>query len=313
MMKESDLLSYIYATSRPLPPAVSIGPGDDMGAVVIGGQRVLVTVDQVIDGLHFDLRATSVGKIGRKAVMRNLSDVAAMAAKPSGAVVAVALPNEFGQDQATSLFDVIRMELAGYGCPLIGGDIAIGRGPLVITVTVFAETAGVEPVLRKGAIPDDVIYVTGDLGGSMEEVDGRLHHLDFTPRLDLARSLASDTRLRPHCMIDVSDGLAKDLLNLGRASGVNMRIDSQRLPTSTACLAAADRSGLPAWQHAVGDGEDYELLFTASEGLIPGELVGVRITPIGMVLDRSDKPCACIRLPDDSIESLDEYGWEHGK
>jgi len=312
-VKESELLKHVYGYNRQLPESVSIGPGDDMGGVLIDGRLVLVAVDQVIDGIHVDMGVTTVDQAGCKAVLRNLSDVAAMAARPVGAVVAVVLPGDFGTDRATGMFDVMRDVLEAYCCPLIGGDISIGTGPLVISVTVFAEPAGIEPVLRSGARPGDAIYVTGELGGSTELVSGRVHHIDFSPRIKLARFLASESKTRPHCMIDVSDGLAKDLGNLARASGVHMCVDAQRLPVSAAARSLSSRTGRPIWQHAVGDGEDYELLFTATCGVMPPQVEGVPITEIGTVLRQSDKPEASIRLPDGCEENLNRYGWEHGR
>jgi len=313
-MRELDLLSHIYRSNPSLPAGVAIPPGDDMGAVAVGGGQVLVTVDQVADGVHFDLTTDPIVKIGRKAITRNLSDVAAMAAKPVGAVAAACLPRDFGEERAKSLFDVMRATAESYDCPLIGGDISIWDQRLILTVTVFAEPGGIDPVLRSGAQVGDTIYVTGSLGGSLLMLDdppGYTHHMDFTPRIELARKLASDPATRPHAMIDLSDGLGQDLARLCERSGVSAVIDSGSLPISAAAHLAAKASGCPAWRHAMGDGEDYELCFTAPSGRLPGHIDGVPITPIGSIAADKAGSRVTLRLPDGSVVDAAGLGWEH--
>lgn len=282
-MRENDLLQHVYAANAPLkdfprPGAVTIPPGDDMGAIVFGDSTLLVAVDQVADGVHFNLADTPLEKIGRKAVTRNLSDVAAMAAKPVAAVVAVCLPRDFGESNATALFDAMRTTAADSTCPLIGGDISMWDGKLLVSVTVFAEPwraddgEPIAPVQRTGSRPGDAIYVTGQLGYSLPT--GR--HLDFSPRIELARRLVADTTTRPHAMIDLSDGIAQDLPRL---------VDHAELFAADLPIVSYDADDdTPAWQHALGDGEDYELLFTAAgDATIPAQLDGVAITRIGTV------------------------------
>ncbi len=316
-MRELDLLSHIYRSNAGLPAGVTIPPGDDMGAVTLAGANMLVTVDQVADGVHVDLANTPIEKVGRKAITRNLSDVAAMAAKPVGAVAAACLPKGFGEERAQVLFDAMRSTAEYFGCPLIGGDISAWDQRLILTVTVFAEPAGIDPVLRSGAQVGDVVYVTGALGGSLvtlQDPPGYIHHLDFTPRLDLARTLAGNPATRPHGMIDLSDGLASDLTRLCEQSGACARIDASRLPISAAAGLASIQSGHPAWRHAIGDGEDYELCF-AAHGEIPGEVDGVEITPIGEIVQRGSgdqsQGKVTMRLPDGSLLDVAGLGWEH--
>lgn len=311
-MREQDLLQHVYAANAALPAGVTVPPGDDMGAVRVGEQVVLVTVDQVAAGVHVDLAAATLEQVGRKAITRNLSDVAAMAAKPVGAVAAVCLPRGFGDERARRLFDAMRTAAEAFACPLIGGDISMWDQPMILTVTVFAEPAGIEPVLRRGAQAGDAVYVTGALGGSGETVAGYTHHLDFTPRINVARKLAGDPATRPHCMIDLSDGLARDLGHLCRAADLGAQIDADRLPLSDGAKQAAQRSGQPAWRHAVGDGEDYELLFTAPPGRVPDAIEGVPITAIGTMQPAPlHGPALRLRLGDGELIDLAGLGWEH--
>jgi len=313
-MRELELLSHIYRSNPALPVGVSIPPGDDMGAVILDGATVLVTVDQLADGVHVDLTNTPAEKVGRKAITRNLSDVAAMAAKPIGAVAAACLPEAFGDDKAKALFDAMRATAKSFNCPLIGGDISMWDQRLILTVTVFDRPDGIDPVLRSGAQVGDAVYVTGKLGGSLITTDdppGYIHHLDFTPRIDLARELAAEPTTRPHAMIDLSDGLALDLPRLCEQSCVCAEMDTDKLPLSAASRVAAKRSGRPAWQHALGDGEDYELCFTAPPGAIPNQVAAVPITPIGRVIKTKPGPRVSVRLPDGTLADTSGLGWEH--
>jgi thiamine-monophosphate kinase len=299
-MREFDLLQHVFSHNAALPEGVTIPPGDDMGAVRIGGQIVLMAVDQVADGVHVDVANTPLAKIGRKAITRNLSDVAAMAAKPVGAVVAATLPRDFGEARANELFDAMRTTGAAYGCPLVGGDISIWDAPLLLSVTVFAEPDGIESITRRGARAGDVVFVTGSLGGSLLG-----HHLDFEPRIALARDLAANRDTRPHCMIDLSDGLARDLGHL--CHDVNAVIDAATLPLRN--VAGVDALA------ALGDGEDYELCFTIDQqraAHLPGELHGAAITRVGSIVPRgADGPRVVVRWPNGREIDAADLGWEH--
>ena len=301
-MREFELLNHIYRSNNQLPDSVTIAPGDDMAAITINDSQVLTAVDQLIDQVHVNLKTTSLKKVGRKAVTRNLSDIAAMAAKPLAALATAALPRDFGQDRCDELFAAMRDTASSYDCPLIGGDMSIWDGPLHLTVTVLAIPDGIEPVRRSGGKVGDVICVTGKLGKSYPTG----HHLDFQPRLKIARALANYPATRPHCMIDLSDGLARDLGHLCEMSNVSAVIDADKLP----CRDHA------TWQQAVGDGEDYELLFAMDHAAIgsPGgwDALGVAITVIGkMVACENNTPAAILRLNDGSMIDLKDRGWEH--
>ena len=320
-MREEDLLHHIYARTRDSGPDVLIGPGDDMALVEIDGGRVLVGVDQVVDGIHVDLSSVPLPLVGRKAVTRSLSDVAAMAGRPTSALAAACLPRAMGREQAQELFDAMRETAERYGCPLVGGDITIWDRPLVISVTTLADPGGVEPVRRNSARPGDVICVTGSLGGAWfteERGGGEPHHLHFEPRIDLARHLASRRGAPLHAMIDLSDGLATDLRRLCAASGVAAEVDPSRLPLRSAAIAAAAQDGRDPVDHALADGEDYELCFTldaeVAKASLPTEVDGVAITQIGRILEANE---AAAESPiwlvgaDGQRQACEAVGWEH--
>jgi thiamine-monophosphate kinase len=303
-MREFDLIRKITGFNASLPDAVTIPPGDDMAAIRLGDQQLLIAVDQIIDQVHFDCAQASLEQIGRKAVTRNLSDVAAMAGKPLAALVAAALPRGMKTADAERLLDALRQTAERYGCPLIGGDTGAHDGPLTMSVTILAEPAGIEPVLRSGATLGDAIYVTGQLGGSCFEYEGRVHHLDFEPRVELARQLASNAETRPTAMIDLSDGLARDLPHLVAGAEVH----AHALPVSAVARQHALRDAKPGWLHAVADGEDYELLFTAKpDAPIPSEIAGVRVTRVGRVVEAP----GIVLIEAGERTPIEGLGWEH--
>lgn len=323
-MRERSILKHIFGQNARLPHYVTIPPGDDMAGLRIGQEDVLVTVDQLIDGVHFRLEDTPLHLIGRKAMTRNLSDVAAMAALPVAAVAAAALPRSMTEAQATALFEAMRRTSDQYHCPLVGGDISIHGGPLALTVTILATPGGIRPVLRSGARVGDLVCVTGRLGGSWRGVGGVRNsadapHLNFEPRIQLARQIASIEGLTLHSMIDLSDGIATDLRHICEMSGVGAELDLRALPIRDEAMAAAsqDRS-TAAWVRALTDSEDYELCFTLAEGeaerLLPATIDGVPITRVGRVIDAMDAPSETpiwLCHSDGSKAPLTYEGWEH--
>ncbi len=306
-MREFELLQHVFGRNADLPESVSIPPGDDMGAITLGGQTVLMTVDQVIDGIHVNTGSSPLDLIARKSIVRNLSDVAAMAALPVAAVVAACLPRDFGEDRTRQLFDALAETAERYRCPLVGGDISIADRPLALTVTVFADPAGVEPIRRGGAKPGDAVFVTGKLGGAWDESGGGAH-LTAEPRLLLARQLAEALAADLHSMIDLSDGLARDLLHICEHSCVDAVIE-------TASIPVRDQLPEPRWKRALGDGEDYELCFTVSDSAVarvPKRIGGVPITRIGRTEPLHDvRPCITLHHADGSVEPCPQVGWEH--
>ncbi len=243
-------------------PAVVVGPGDDCAVLDLGvpGQRFLLKTDAVVEGIHFT-RETPPEKIGRKALARGLSDLAAMAGTPIAALVTLALPKDFDPDQVAAIYAGMNALAREFSVAIVGGETTTNPGGLLISIALLGSaTAGRIP-LRSGARVGDGIFVSGTLGGSMAG-----HHLDFTPRLAEARWLVEHFAI--HAMIDVSDGLAGDLRHLLHAASVGAVLLKTSIPVSQAAKAAA-RAGTnakPAVLAALTDGEDFELLFTAAPG-----------------------------------------------
>lgn len=308
-MREFDLLEGIFAANaslrRRFPGRVTIPPGDDMAGLRLGGGELLVAVDQVIAGRHF-VPGTPWPLVARKALCRNLSDIAAMAARPVACVAAAALPPAMPDDDVRALYEALRSTAEAFDCPLVGGDTATLEkpdDPAVLSVTVLADLPpGVSSAVRRdGARPGDGLYVTGALGGSLA-ADGMGRHLTFEPRLNEAVDLARMLGERLHAMIDLSDGIARDAGHLAALSRVVIRIDAERLP----CTDGA------TWRQALADGEDYELCFAAA-GPVPGAVRGVPITRVGQVhalSSRTTAPALEVRHCGRPID-LRGMGWEH--
>ncbi|MCA9296061.1 MAG: thiamine-monophosphate kinase, partial [Phycisphaerales bacterium] len=254
---------------------VFVPPGDDMAAMRWSAGDLLAAVDQCVDGVHVDAARMSMAQIGRKAMKRSLSDIAAMAERPVASLAAATLPAAMSDESACALADAMRESAQEFNAPLIGGDLARHRhdGPLVISVTVLAGPGPVGALVRSGAQVGDGVYVTGELGATLH-ADGGGHHLTFTPRINAALWLARQLGERLHAMIDISDGLGRDAGHLAQDSGVDLQLDARSIPRRDACSIA----------HSVMDGEDYELCFTAAGDVPRVTSDGVRITRVGSVV-----------------------------
>lgn len=249
---EFDFLEWLRS-QRPSSDLVRLAQGDDLAVLKWpSDELLLVGVDQVIDGVHFDSKIHPPRLIGRKAMNRNLSDCAAMACLPVAAVTTAALPRGIGIDYAKELYLGLRDAADPFDCVVVGGDTGSWDGKLVLTVTILGRSAGVEPITRSGAKPGDGIYVTGPLGGSLL---GR--HMTFEPRIALARKLANTGRVT--AMIDLSDGLSRDLIHICDQSGVGAVIDGDHVPIH-ADVMTVSRGSRARLDHALNDGEDHELL-----------------------------------------------------
>lgn len=285
--------------------SVAIGIGDDTAALRLSSAaEALVTVDVLLEGVHFKMPPSTPCEVGRKALAVNLSDIAAMAGQPVAAVVGIACPRDGGSDLPRELYEGMQSLADEFKTCIVGGDTNIWDGPLVVSVTLFGEATGSGPVRRNGARPGDWIMTTGSFGGSLA---GR--HFTFQPRVEEALELHRRRVL--HSLIDVSDGLAVDLHHILDESGVAARVYEEKIPVSEAARANCDaRTPL---EHALGDGEDFELLFTVSpeEGrkLAGTYIVDTPVTHIGEIFEGAG--CRLVSA-DGSETELPRMGWEHG-
>ncbi|MFW6108804.1 MAG: thiamine-phosphate kinase [bacterium] len=288
----------------PADPLVRVGVGDDAAAVANRSDATLVTTDMLVGGTHFDTAEATPRQVGWKALACSVSDIAAMGGEGTAAVVSAALPDGFGRAQARDLVEGMLACCEAFGLRLVGGDLTGTRGPLTLSVTVLGDTGDRPPILRGGARPGDAVMVTGALGGSLL---GR--HLRFRPRQ--AEGLILSRRYRPHAMIDVSDGLAIDLHHILEESGVGAALRAETIPIADDARRAAAQSGRTPLDHALGDGEDYELLFTmdlaTAERLVDAQPFDVPVRRIGTIVASG----ATLILGDGSERELRPSGWEH--
>jgi thiamine-monophosphate kinase len=236
---------------------VRVGPGDDCAVLAAPrpGFELLLKTDGLVDGVHFSSSARPA-EVGVKAVCRPLSDVAASGGRPVAAVVFVALNRYHAGAWARGFQRGLERAAKRHSCPVVGGDVSGTKGPTTIATALLGEVRRGRALLRSSAQPGDILFVTGRLGGS---ILGK--HLRFAPRLAEGEFLAG-LRGAGAC-IDVSDGLTRDLAHILRESGgLGAELGAGRVPVS----AAARRMPGSALEHALSDGEDYELLFTVRPG-----------------------------------------------
>lgn len=279
-------LDFIRWIRRRLPRDhdVLVDAGHDAACVRLGRERVIFKVDQVVEGVHF-MKADPPRWVGHKAMARPISDFAATACAPRFAVVSMAMPRLTSIARARGLFDGMNRTARKFGVRIVGGDVSATAGPLTIGVSMIGRAEGA-PVTRSGARPGDLLCVTGPLGGSI-----RGKHLRFTPRLKEGLAL----RGRVHAIIDVSDGLARDLAHLCEESRVGADLYAWQIPIACGTL-----------DNALYDGEDYELLFAAEAR----EALHITKDTDAVVIGRVTR-ARRLRIIEDKPRPLPIRGYEH--
>jgi len=278
-MSEWNLIGQIRETLEP-HPRLLLGPGDDAALIALtAGRSAVLTTDMLMDGVHFQLAQTEPERIGYKALAVSLSDAAAMASHPVACVVALALPRRGGIELGRRILSGIHRLAQDFDVAIAGGDTNSWDGPLVVSLTLLGETTPFVTPRRSDAQAGDSILVTGALGGS---IFGR--HLDFVPRVKESLILAE--RYPIQALMDLSDGLASDVRRLGEESGLGAVIFASQVPIHDDVSLHND--GRPAFEHAMCDGEDFELCFTMGEPaakalLAEQPLSPLRITQVGVM------------------------------
>jgi thiamine-monophosphate kinase len=266
--------------------------------------RLLWTVDMLMDGVDFDSRVHSWSAIGRKTMAVNLSDCAAMAVVPVSAMCAVALSNKLALDDALELVRGAHEFGLRCGCPIVGGDTNSWDAPTAISITVAGRCEpGQTPIRRAGAQPGDRIWLTGAVGGS---ILGR--HMTFEPRLALSGEIAR--KVQPHAMIDISDGLALDLWRILEASGCGAVLEETALDAAIHADAVrlAAQDGRPPREHALCDGEDFELIVVAPADAAQSACAALGLLPIGQI---TADPGLRLARAGGVPEPVPVRGWEH--
>ena len=308
-MKEFELIHRL-TRSLHTNPTVLTGPGDDCAVLdfAIPDRLLLFKTDAVVEGIHF-LSTDKPEDIGRKALGRCLSDIAAMAGTPSAALVTLGLPTNFDPQRLEELYQGMNALAKQFNVAIAGGETTTNPERLLISISLLGWVGRGKAALRSGARAGDAIFVTGELGGSRAQ-----KHLQFEPRITEAQWLAQNFSI--HAMIDLSDGLAGDLPHILKASGVGAELLASAIPISReARRAARDSSSVkPPLLAALTDGEDFELLFTVASrdavGLLDGwkqKFANVRLSCIGKI-----NSARGVSIRDkQGVRPLTAHGYEH--
>ena len=286
---EFGLIERINQQFTPVLPQTIKGIGDDAAVIDTGSDEyTLVSTDMLIEGVHFDLSYAPLKHLGFKAVAVNVSDIAAMNGTPRQITVSIGLSNRFSVEAIDELYAGIQTACEAYKVDLVGGDTSASRSGLVLSVTAIGTVKKDKIAYRSGAQPNDVICVTGDLGAAylglqLLEREKRefLENPNMQPQLEdkaylVGRQLKPEARtniiyqlndadLVPTSMIDVSDGLASEILHLCKQSGTGAQIFEEHIPVADETFLTADEFKLSPLTAALNGGEDYELLFTIKQ------------------------------------------------
>jgi thiamine-monophosphate kinase len=309
-----------------------LGIGDDAALIDSGDHLTVVTTDMLLEGVHFDLSYAPLQHLGYKAVAVNVSDIAAMNAIPKQITVSIAISNRFSVEAIDALYEGISFACKNYNIDLVGGDTTSSRSGLVISVTAIGIVDKDKVAKRSTARKNDIICVTGDLGAAFvglqvleREKQVFLTNPEMQPQLDaydylVKRQLKPEARMDvihelrdmnviPTAMMDVSDGLASELLHICKASKCGVHIFEDRLPIQKLAFETAAEFQMNPTTCAMNGGEDYELLFTISQEDYEKLKKHPDISMIGYVTDESDG--ALLITGSGTTATIKAQGWTH--
>ena len=306
------------------------GIGDDAAVLDAKGKQTLISTDLLLEGIHFDLAYVPLMHLGYKAVQVNLSDIYAMNGKASQITVSIGLSSKFPLEAVEEIYKGIELACNKYNIDLIGGDTSSSKQGLVISVTSIGYVDDDKVVYRNGAQENDLLCVSGDLGGAyvglqilerekliylenpqiQPDLEGKDYiierQLKPEARMDIV-ALLEDMNIKPTSMIDVSDGLASEILHLATQSDKGITIYEEKIPLDPMTYETARELGLDPTVCALSGGEDYELLFTISQDDYKKLKHDVDITVIGHVTDKNSG-CKMVSKSD-NVHELKAQGW----
>ncbi len=266
-------------------PSSVLGVGDDAAIINPDGKQVVVSTDTLFEGVHFNLGYVPLKHLGYKAAVVALSDIVAMNALPTQLLVSVALSNRFPVEAIEEIYLGLQLAAQKYGVDVVGGDTTSSTSGLVLTLTAVGMEQSQELVSRSGAKEHDLLVVTGDLGAAYlglqilerehavflanPQMQPEMEGYDYLLQRQLKPEARSDIKeilktleVQPTSMIDISDGLASEILHLSDRSQVGFRLYEEKIPLDTLTITTADEFNLNPAMCALSGGEDYELLFT---------------------------------------------------
>ena len=307
------------------------GIGDDAAVIDAGEDYLLVSTDMLMEGIHFDLSYTPLKHLGYKSVVVNLSDIYAMNGKPEQVTISLAVSNRFSVEALEELYEGMRLAAKLYEVDIVGGDTTSSTSGLAISVTALGRVAKDKVVHRSGAKEKELIVVTGDLGGAymglqvlqrekavfeaapaaQPDLSGNDYilerHLKPEARQDVI-ALLDELDIEPTSMIDISDGLASEIIHIARASNLGAVLYEEKLPLDTITVSRANEFGLIPTTCALNGGEDYELLFTITQSDYEKVKGHPALTVIGHMAEESVGYQLITR--DEQQLSLKAQGWD---
>jgi len=330
---EFGLIDHLTSGFKTTQESTKVGVGDDAAVIDHGAYYQVVTTDLLLEGIHFDLVYTPLRHLGYKAVVVNLSDVYAMNAAPRQITVSLGISGKFSVEALDEFYEGVKLACERFKVDLVGGDTSGSLTGLVISITAIGTALKEELTLRSGALPNQLICVTGDLGASFMglkilEREKELHAQDpeFQPELSgydyiLQRFLKPEPRLdvlmelkeagiKPGAMIDISDGLSSELLHICKNSGCGCQVYDERIPVADETAEAAKEFQMEPLVAALHGGEDYELLFTIPLSDHDKVAAMQSVSIIGNITDK--KGSALLVGNDGNAIPLQAQGWDHG-
>ena len=282
--------------------------GDDAAVLNFNEKQIVVTTDLLVEGVHFDLSYMPLKHLGYKAVVVNLSDVFAMNAKATQITVSIAVSNRFPLEALEELYAGIATAAKIYDIDVIGGDTTSSTSGLLISVTAIGEIEKEDVVYRSGAKPNDLLVVTGDIGGaymglqvlerekqvflvnpnSQPDMDPYSYIIERQLKPEARRDIVKlfkDLEVKPSSMIDVSDGLSSEIMHLCKHSNVGCDLYEEKLPLDPQVISTCEEFNIDSTTVALNGGEDYELLFTISQEDYPKIKANPNFTVIGYMTE----------------------------
>ena len=305
---EFGLIDHLTKNFKLNQPSTLKGIGDDGAVLKFDNKKIVVSTDLLVEGVHFDLSYMPLKHLGYKAVMVNLSDVYAMNAVPTQITVSIAVSNRFPLEALEDLYAGIETAAALYNVDVVGGDTTSSNKGLLISVTAIGEVE--HEVYRSGAKANDLLVVSGDLGGAFMglqvlEREKEVYKVNPNNQPDLepytyiierqlkpeARKdviqLLKDLDVKPTSMIDISDGLSSEIIHLCKQSNVGCDLYEDKIPLDPQVISTCEEFNIDSTTIALNGGEDYELLFTISQEDFPKIKANPSLSVIGFMKDAS--------------------------
>ena len=307
-----------------------VGVGDDAAVIDHFGKQTVITSDMLVEGMHFDLMYTPLKHLGYKSVIVNLSDIYAMSATPTQIIINIAISNRFSVEAMDEFYDGVYAACEKYGVDLVGGDTSSSQKGFIVSVTAIGEVTPDKFVKRSTAKTEDLICVSGDLGGAYvgllfleREKKIYLENPNIQPDLEsetyvIGRLLKPEARkdiieffekenLVPSSMMDISDGLSSEILHIGKQSNLGCVIYEDKLPIADEMRIAAYKFQIDPTACALNGGEDYELLFTVGQNDYDKIILNEDISVIGYMTE--PEKGSHIITKGDSTYPITAQGW----